>query len=36
LVSDFSDRDNMLKDGDVVAGNETVHGELLRLLAPAR
>lgn len=33
LVSDYADRDSMLLSGDVVAGNETVHREMLMLLS---
>ncbi len=32
FVSDFEDRDNMFKSGDIVAGNEQIHPQLLALV----
>jgi myo-inositol-1(or 4)-monophosphatase len=32
LVSDLSGGQNMLKSGDIVAGNSSIHPDLLRLL----
>lgn len=33
FISDFANRDGMLNSGEVVAGNESVHRDLLQLLA---
>jgi myo-inositol-1(or 4)-monophosphatase len=35
FVTDLDGRDDMLVKGDVVAGNETIHGELLRAVTKA-
>ena len=35
FVTDLSGRDSMLTSGDVIAGNEYIHRELLRLIAQA-
>jgi len=34
-VSDCADKDKMLENGDIVAGNETIHAKLLKLLKAA-
>ena len=36
LVSDFSDRDAMMTNGEIIAGNGAVHRDMLKLLASAR
>jgi myo-inositol-1(or 4)-monophosphatase len=35
FATDLDDRDDMLKKGHMLAGNETVHMQLLRLLTSA-
>jgi hypothetical protein len=31
-VTDLAGKDTVLETGDVIAGNEAIHGDLLRLL----